>query len=129
MEIKIQVDETQFKTLMENTLQDLPKEKLEEVMLEGLRTYLSQKEVLDAMFFYARDNYGWSKKEAKQELWRIMEGAFKRDEQLNEIADMVVQQLRDNHMDILKRVIVDALINGLGSQHSFCDAVRKAVNR
>lgn len=38
MQININVDETQFKELMDKSLAALPEEKLQEVVLEGFRT-------------------------------------------------------------------------------------------
>lgn len=46
MQISINVDETQFKELMDKSLATLPEEKLQEVVLEGFRTYLTNTNVL-----------------------------------------------------------------------------------
>lgn len=46
MQISINVDETQFKELMDKSLATLPEEKLQEVVLEGFRTYLINTDVL-----------------------------------------------------------------------------------
>ena len=51
MEIKIDVNEEQFKTLMEKTIADLPQEKLQEVVLEGMKGYLSNMSNWPNIFF------------------------------------------------------------------------------
>ena len=61
MQISINVDETQFKELMDKSLATLPEEKLQEVVLEGFRTYLTNTNVLKELTM-EKDSWGYEMK-------------------------------------------------------------------
>lgn len=87
MQISINVDETQFKELMDKSLAALPEEKLQEVVLEGFRTYLTNTNVLKELIM-AKDAWGYEIKPT-QFLQEIMLRTTKTNK-LNDLRDEMI---------------------------------------
>lgn len=128
MQISINVDETQFKELMDKSLAALPEEKLQEVVLEGFRTYLTNTNVLKELIM-AKDAWGYEIKPT-QFLQEIMLRTTKTNK-LNDLRDEMIDVVRENFDEIIHKAMAQIVCNGIlnGMERSISSIAQTTCNQ
>lgn len=128
MQISINVDETQFKELMDKSLAALPEEKLQEVVLEGFRTYLTNTNVLKELIM-AKDAWGYEIKPT-QFLQEIMLRTTKTNK-LNDLRDEMIDVVRENFDEIIHKAMAQIVCNGIfnGMERSISSIAQATCNQ
>lgn len=127
MEVKIQVDETKFKDVLENELDAFNPEDLHDIIAECIGEYFRENnyKALEKIMFdsgFYRDTPSALLKEA------ITKCDYSG---LQDVVDAMIDRLRNNYQDILSEVlwsqISKALVNSYGLQDSMGIAIRNAI--
>lgn len=128
MQININVDETQFKELMDKSLAALPEEKLQEVVLEGFRTYLTNTNVLKELIM-AKDAWGYEIKPT-QFFQEIMLRTTKTNK-LNDLRDEMIEVIRENFDEIIHKAMAQIVCNGIfnGMERSISSIAQATCNQ
>lgn len=123
MQVVINVDETQFKALMEESLKEIPKEKIHEIIVEGIRNYITP-EVIKTLFVSTQDWYGQVRPTSY--LKEVISKNIP-DDTFAPLVDEIVQQLKDNYDEVLRVAITDLLISGMSKNNAFENAVSETL--
>ena len=112
MKVEINVDETQFKDILDKELQDLPKEVLQNIIVESIKGYFQQdnyKNVEKIFLHEEKSSYGWSSHNKPNEL---LTSVLKNCDyyQLQEVVDEAINTLKEEHYNILKDILKDILM-------------------
>ena len=128
MQININVDETQFKELMDKSLAALPEEKLQEVVLEGFRTYLTNTNVLKELIM-AKDAWGYEIKPT-QFFQEIMLRTTKTNK-LNDLRDEMIEVIRENFDEVIHMAMAQIVCNGIfnGMERSISSIAQTTCNQ
>lgn len=123
MEVKINVDESQFKDLLENELKALKPEELHEVMIECIKGYFTQNnyENLEPFLVKTKTQYGWDEKSASDFTKSIIAGCDY--SKLQDIVDLCIDKLKGNYYDILKSILLESIVSGLTRSNKFQDEI------
>ena len=126
MEIKIDVSDEQFKSVLEQSLSGLPEEKIQEVVFNGLKEYLTKTDVLENLCF-TQDGY-YSSKKPSVFLNQLLQNASHSDV-IQDMQDEMLQILKNNYNKILTDALSTCIINSLVCSNSFVDAARMVVHQ
>lgn len=129
MEVKINVDESQFKDILEKELKDLPKEIIQDVIVKSIQGYFEQNsyENVQKLFLYKRKGYNsWDTKITSTE---FLNGLLKGCDYsgLQEIVDEAIKTVKENHMSVLCNLISDIVAHGLCADHHFRYELENAI--
>lgn len=120
MEIKINVDEVKFKDVIENELNAFSKEELHEIIRECIIESLHNDSTLKDLFTVQRkDSWGYSN---RVEASDIMIQAAKRIDlspAYKEIQDKMITTLKENYHELLERVMLSMIKEGLANDYEF----------
>ena len=126
MKIEINVDELQFKELLEGELKNLPKDKIQEVIVEGIRTYVNtHPEMIKDLF--VDSSYSW-REQPTYYLKEIVKNHIPQDA-FKDTVEGIVYTLKNNYDKILRDAIIDMLIGGIFNSYNFQDRIRETLNR
>ena len=130
MKVEINVDETQFKDILDKELQDLPKEVLQNIIVESIKGYFQQddyKNVEQIFLHEEKSSYGWSSHNEPNEL---LISVLKNCDyyQLQEVVDEAINTLKEEHYNILKDILKDMFIKGLTTNYAFQSSLELAIN-
>ena len=127
MEVKINVDESQFKDLLENELKALKPEELHEIMLECIKGYFTQNnyENLEPLLVKTKNQYGWAERSASDFTRGIIAGCDY--SKLQDVVDLCIDKLKENHDHILKEILLESIVSGLTSSYRFKDEIDSAI--
>lgn len=129
MKIEINVDETQFKDILDKELQDLPKEVLQNIIVESIKGYFQQDDYknVEKIFLHEEKNsYGWSHYEPNELLTSVLKNCDYY--QLQEVVDEAINTLKEEHYNILKDILKDMFIKGLTTHYTFQSSLELAIN-
>lgn len=118
MEIKINVDETRFKDVLEKELEAFSKEELHEIVRECIVESLRNSEDLKSLFIVTRNNGYYNLQEPSEV---IIEAAKSIDlsPAYKEIQDKMISTLKNNHRQLLVSVLSKCIVNGLMNDNDF----------
>lgn len=118
MKVELNVDEEQFKELLEKELKDLPKETLQEILVQSIKEYFVQDGFKNLnVFLVERERYGYGVKGPSRFLECMMEKCDYSG--LQEVVDKMIKDLKENYHTILMEVLSDRLVSGLINTTSF----------
>ena len=123
MQVVLNVDELQFKEMVDKSLLSLPPEKLQEILLEAIKQYLTQKDVIEKLFVYK--NYNSC--EPTPWLKRITQ-SWEHTDELADIRKEVLDILRDNYKEALMRAASETFLNGLIHTSTFYNAAQEMAH-
>lgn len=126
MEIKIEVDEKQFNQIFNDTLASLPKEKLEEIVLAGMKEYLTNKNVMESLLT-VKSGYYSNNTSPSPFLNNIIDKAVSTDK-LNEVRDQILDEFQKNYQSIFSKAITNTIFRSLFTGNEFVDAARSAAS-
>ena len=130
MKIEINVDETQFKDILDKELQDLPKEVLQNIIAESIKGYFQQDNYKNVERIFIQDSqnsYGYyHSKEATELLKSVLNDC--NYSELQDVVDEAINTLKNEHYNILKNILKDMFIHGLTEDYTFRSSLELAIN-
>lgn len=124
MQVVINIDEAQFKDIVESNIKDIPKEKVHEIILEGIRNYID-KDMVSKLFV---ESSSWSGIYPTSYLREVVKSSVP-EHLFVDLAEELVAQLRENYDKVLREAIIDLLLQGMFRGDSFHQAVREVLMR
>lgn len=117
MELKITIDETKFKDVIEKELNAFSSEELHEIIRECIVEALKNDDALKGLFIKPK-TYSYEKDEPTQVLIEAarsidLSNAYK------EIQDKMVNELKTNYKDVLQNVMLQTMAEGLCQNYTF----------
>lgn len=127
MQISINVDEAQFKELMDKSLAALPEEKLQEVVLEGFRTYLTNTDVLKELTI---EKDLWRCKTIPTQFLKEIMLRTTNTDKLNDLRDEMIGVVRENFDEIMRNAMAQIICNGVfnGMENSISSIAQTTCN-
>jgi len=129
MELKIQIDETMFKDIIEKELAAFSQEELHEIIRGMIEESMRSQNYLRELFFrkekkwYGSDEYNY----VPGALLINASKTFDLSPAYKEIQDGFVNELKNNYKDVLHQVMLSMFVNGLTNTYDFHNAVRDSV--
>lgn len=127
MEVKIEVDELQFKNMLDKQLEDMPVDVLQNIIAESVHTYFTQDKCkkVENLFVDVNDSSWTTTKSASQFLLNVMEDCD--FSAMQDIIDKMLDDLNRNYHNILIEVVTRMIVQGLSNHYSFYDSVNSIV--
>lgn len=127
MTVQLNVDETQFKELLDKELKDMPKEVIQEAILSAIKEYFSVNDGKNLGFLIEKEGYHYGSEKRPSE---FLEKTLKDCDysKLQDIIDKMVEELEKNHKYILQEVVLNALINGFTNTYSMQEVLRSQIS-
>ena len=126
MTVQLNVDETQFKELLDKELKDMPKEVIQEAILSAIKEYFSINDGKNLGFLIEESGYHYGEKHPSEFLKKIFAGCDY--SKLQDIIDKITEELEKNHKYILQEVVLNALINGFTNTYSMQEVLRSQIS-
>lgn len=117
MEIKINVDETRFKDVLENELNAFSKEELHEIIRECIIEALHNDNNLKKIFIEEGD--GFYHKSKPSEVMIQAAKSIDLSPAYKEIQDKMINTLKENYHELLEKVMLSMIVNGLSNDYEF----------
>lgn len=129
MEVKINVDESMFKEVLEKELNAFSKEELHEIVRDCIVEALRNDTVIRSLFTTHKRNIGgWNPIEEPSEV--LIEAAKSIDlsPAYKEIQEMMISELKTNYEKMLRDVMLKTIVDGLCSDYNFKNNVKSVVS-
>ena len=126
MKIELHVSDAQFQELINENIKDLPKEKIHEIILEGIKNYIN-KDFIEKIFVEKQGWYG-SQLHPTSYLKEIIKENIPKD-CYTDLVSEITTNLRENYEEILRKAIIDLLISGMGNSYAMENAIRETFRR
>lgn len=125
MELKINIDETMFKDVIEKELNAFSKEELHEIIRECITEALKTDGTLKSLFIKPK-RYTYENDEASAVLFEAarhidLSPAYK------EIQEMMIAELKANYSKLLQNIMMKTMVNGLCEDWHFRENLMSAV--
>jgi hypothetical protein len=128
MEVKINIDETMFKDVVEKELAAIPAEKIQEVILEAMKKLLTENGNMRGLFvkeekpqYSSYVNYT-----ATPLLYKAAE-KFNLDPAFTDIEQQIIEELKVNYPKILTEVLSNVLLRGFCQGNDFRMAIQTTI--
>ena len=118
MEIKINVDETKFKDVLENELNAFSKEELHEIIRECIIEALHDDDNLKNLFTI-KDTSSYYSSTKPSEVMIQAAKSIDLSPAYKEIQDKMINTLKENYHELLEKVMLSMIINGLADDYEF----------
>jgi len=125
MEIKINVDETMFKDIIDKELKAFSKEELHEIARECIIEVFRNDKNIVRLFL---DTSDWSGRDRPSYL--LMSAANKIDlsPAFKEIQEDMIATLKNNHKEVLEHAMLRAIRANFASSHEFHTVMEQTIN-
>ena len=128
MEIKINVDETKFKDVVENELNAFSKEELHEIIRECIIEALHNDNVLRNIFITpSKDWYGNYKYETPSQIMIEAAKSIDLSPAYTEIKDKMIETLKTDYHSILENAMLGLILNGISNDYDFKSRMNAAI--
>lgn len=127
MEIKINVDEIKFKDVIENELNAFSKEELHEIIRECIIEALRNDNTLKNLFT-VEDRYSWNSQRNPSQIMIEAAKNINLSPAYKEIQDKMIHTLKENYRELLERVMLGAIIDGLVNNYDFQNRLATEVD-
>lgn len=129
MEIKINVDETKFKDVLEKELNAFSKEELHEIIRNCLVEYLRDNEIVKNLFVEEKkiSYYSSSTEKVPSEVLIQAAKTFDLSPAVNEIGDLMINTLKNNHKEILEKLLLNLLVEGIANNYYMQEKLKTSV--
>lgn len=118
MEIKINVDETKFKEVIEKELNAFSKEELHEIVRECIVDALKNNEELKKLFI-TRSNGSYFSHDEPSEILKIAAKNIDLSPAYKEIQESMIKELKENYHELLEKTMLGAIVNGIANDYDF----------
>ncbi len=125
MEIKISVDETKFKDVIEKELNAFSSEELHEIIRECIIKALRNNDIYKGLFIKPK-NYSYEQDRPTEVL---LEAARSIDlsSAYSEIQEKIINELKTNYVDLLQKIMLNTIIDGLTESWKFRENLEQAM--
>lgn len=129
MEIKINVDETMFKDVLENELKAFSKEELHEIVRECIVEALRNDTMLKNIFITPEKDY-WGNYQYSKPSEVMIEAARSIDlsPAYTEIKDEMIAALKKDYHGVLERAMSGLIIDGIANDYEFRNRMERIVS-
>lgn len=129
MEIKINVDETMFKDVLENELKAFSKEELHEIVRECIVEALHNDNTLKNIFITEEKDY-WGNFKCTKPSDVMIEAARSIDlsPAYTEIKDEMIAALKKDYSSVLERAMSGLIIDGIANDYEFRNRMERIVS-
>lgn len=126
MELKINIDESMFKDVLEKELNAFSSEELHEIIRGCIVEALKTDGALKSLFIKPK-RYSYESDEASQVLF---EAAKKIDlsPAYEEIQNMMIAELKANYSELLQKIMMKTMVNGLCNDWDFRTNLESAMD-
>ena len=125
MELKINIDETMFKDVLEKELKAFSSEELHEIIRECIIEALKNNDVLKGLFVKP-NRYSYSSNEPTEVLF-VAAKNIDLSPAYEEIQKMMIAELKMNYSDMLERIMMKTMVDGLCSDWGFRNNLESAI--
>ena len=127
MKVEINVDEMQFKELLDKQLTELPQEVIQNIIIESIREYFTQDDykMIENLFIETKTSYGYTEKNSSYFLQGLMRGCDY--SKLQEVVDAAIENLKENNERILKDMFIEAIADRLSNTYTMRDSVARIL--
>lgn len=128
IQLTINIDEKMFDESLGKTLQEMKPEELKDVITECIKQYfLTNNENIEKLLYEKRDTYygGYTLGPSifTEKLIQNLDYSG-----LQEIADKCIEDLKKHYKDIIEKVLLEMMVEGLTDTYSFNDKVRQTMS-
>ena len=109
MNITIQIDETQFKDILDKELKDMPKEQLQEIIKQAFTQFFATNPKAAQELFYTENEYGYSKRKEPTQLLKSIINNISFEEECDEILTVLKDEFKGNAREIIESVMLKAM--------------------
>ena len=129
MKIEINVDEIQFKDILDKELKDLPKEVLQDVIVQGIKGYFEQNNYENVQKLFLKENGGYNSWDTKITTTEFLNGLVNDCDYsgLQDVVDEAIKSVRDNHKEILEDMILRIITNGFFQDYNFRNQLESVI--
>lgn len=128
MEIKINVDETMFKDVIENELKAFSKEELHEIVRECIVEALHNDHVIRNIFITPeKDYWGNYKYEKPSQIMIDAAKTFDLSPAYAEIKDKMIETLKKDYHGVLEKAMLGLILNGISNDYDFQCRMNAAI--
>ena len=127
MKVEINIDETQFKELLDGHLSKLPEDTIKNIIVESIHEYFTHNnyEMIENLFIETKERYGFREKSATPFLQKLVKDCDY--SKLQDVLDAAIKNLEENNERILKDMFIEVIAYGMGNTYSFKDSVREVL--
>lgn len=128
MKVELNIDETQFKELLDGHLSKLSEDTIKNIIVESIKGYFSQNnyQQIENLFIETKTNYyGYKEKCASLFLQRLVRDCDY--SKLQDVLDAAINNLIEHNETILKDMFIEAIVDKMCGTYSFRDSVRKVL--
>ena len=126
MELKINIDETMFKDVIEKELNAFSKEELHEIIRECIVEALKNNSTLKGLFVKPK-MYSYSSDEPTQVLFEAAKN-IDLSPAYEEIQNMMITELKTNYSKLLQNIMMKTMVNGLCDDWNFRSCLSSAID-
>ena len=125
MELKINIDETMFKDVIEKELNAFSKEELHEIIRECIAEALKTNGSFKSLFIKPK-RYSYDLDEPSQVLIEAAK-SINLSSAYEEIQEMMITELKTNYTKLLQNVMLQVMVNGLCDNWTFRQNLEDAM--
>lgn len=126
MELKINIDETMFKDVIEKELKAFSSEELHEIIRECIIEALKTDGSLRSLFIKPK-RYSYESDEASQILFAAAKN-IDLSPAYEEIQEMMISELKANYSKLLQNIMMKTMVNGLCDDWNFRSNLQQAID-
>lgn len=121
MKVEINVDEVQFKDVLDKEFKDLPKEVLQDVIVQSIKEYFEQNNYANVQNLFLYETKGYNSWDTKVTSTEFLNGLLKDCDYsgLQDVVDEAIKSVRENHKEILQNIVSGIITRGLLQDHYF----------
>lgn len=112
MNITINIDETQFKEILDKELKELPKEDLQEIIKQAFSQYILSNPEIIKNLFVREDSYSYHKYSPTHLMENIVKG-IDFSKECEEVAQALKNELVGNAREVLEQLMLKTIARGM----------------
>ena len=107
MQLNIEVDDKLLKDLVEKEISNIDHEKIAELALEALKTYLNKEDTLNDIVFNKRNSV-WDTRQMNEQFYRLIKNSWQPDA-IKEIQNEICDCVRKNNKELIEKTMAEVL--------------------
>lgn len=127
MKLEVNVDETQFKDILDKELKEMPKEVIQAVIVKSMQGYFEQNNYENVQrLFVETTGSQWNIKKTSTD---FLNGLVKDCDYsaLQDVVDKAIEDVKENHRSIVCDLISKIITDGLFDNYNFKSALDNAI--
>lgn len=130
MKVELNVDEAQFKDVLDKEFKDLPKEVLQDAIVQSIKRYFEQNNYANVQnLFLYETTKGYNSWDTRIISTEFLNGLLKDCDYsgLQDVVDEAIKTVKENHMSVLCSLISDIVAHGLCADYHFRNELENAI--